>query len=361
MAHLNVRERRIEAKIAWVGAELDAIAAAFDRLGAGASTVDARAKDALTLAWTAAAHPRFRDCGVKIDLVGLGGSPSDARVKEVLEGADGIVFVASPHATERASDRALLETVNGARSASVPVVVHATDDVVATLAPALPHADGATETLELALTEVLAALETKSANGTTTTNPTADGTPPLLGALKRILIEAVDRHVEALEPRFVAGRDGVYKRIEGALAKLVERTSIGEKQLVALRDRLDALSAGSVAKTDLTAAVTRIQRMREEIGTEVVRALEGQRRADREQLVAATTATTEAITAVGTRITATAKSNDAKTREIEASVETLRAENAETFAKIDTRLETLQGTLESLIEELKKPKKGWFT
>lgn len=371
MAYLNVRERRIEAKIAWVGPELGAIASSFDSLSsAGNPKVIDSAHDVVSLAWTAAAHPRFRDCGVKIDLVGLGGAPSDEHLKSVVGDADGIVFVASPSPTAGDANRAVFRALGRARSKEVPVVVHvsaavdasalAPGDVIAALeATTLPRAGGVVETLELTLAEILGALEAKAPNESTAVT-SGDGAPPLLGALRRILTETIDRHIDALEPRFVAGRDGLFGRIEGALAKLVERSAVDEKQLIGLRDRLDALASGTVAKGDLTAAVTRIQRMREEIGGEVVRALEGQRRADREQLAAATTTTTKALDAVDGRIAAVAKTSEAKVGDVEASVETLRAETSESVGKLSAKIEVLQETLEALIEELKRPKKGWF-
>src|SRR4051794_29815379 len=99
MAHLNVREHRIEAKIAYVGPLATGIATTIDRLRAESSFTDAPsdAENAVALDWRPARSERFRDHDIFVRVV----VPRSESFDDVLRVADGVVFVGAPEEAER--------------------------------------------------------------------------------------------------------------------------------------------------------------------------------------------------------------------------------------------------------------------
>ena len=102
MAYLNVRERRIEAKVAYVGPDLSGKTTNFDRLRQVAqdpriARVDAPSvggQDLLSIAWQSPERTRFRDCDLLVKVVATHGAASGTSFDDVLGDADGVVLVA---------------------------------------------------------------------------------------------------------------------------------------------------------------------------------------------------------------------------------------------------------------------------
>lgn len=141
VAHLNLRDHRIEAKIAYVGPEAH-ILSTFDRLRNEPAFT--RTRDRM-LDWRPTTK-RFRDCDIHVTLVVGEG-----------EGADGVVVV---------EERAPASTV---------------EEELARL--------------ERALGQVLASLEAAPASNA---SASADGAHPLLTALRKVLDDTVRQHVAEL-------------------------------------------------------------------------------------------------------------------------------------------------------------------
>ena len=97
MAYLNVRERRIEAKIAYLGPELAGRTTNFERLRDGSKdariakvrTTSDETGTRLSLAWQLEEAARFRDCDVVVELV----APHAESTDDVLREVDGVVLV----------------------------------------------------------------------------------------------------------------------------------------------------------------------------------------------------------------------------------------------------------------------------
>src|SRR5580692_1629892 len=291
MAYLNVRERRIEAKIAYVGPDLAGKSANFDwlrktkddaRIGRIASASDAG--DILSIAWQPPERARFRDCDVLVKVVAHGGETARRRFDGVFSDVDGIVLVVDAHPAAQPRNKDSLVTVRDALERAerhgVPVVVQvnktdlpdalsASDVVSAMDAGAFPHVaasavrgDGVVDTLEAALNQVLASMQREG--GLSDASPTAQKLPvpeapgrgpadsghPLLAALRQVLRDTVREHVEDLEGRLVA-------RLEASLDRIAQSQARGEasggdmpKVLSDLGDLVMELSYRTVALTD---------------------------------------------------------------------------------------------------------------
>lgn len=231
MAYLNVREHRLETKIAYVGAAMSGRATNFERLGH--SEVKG---DTLALYWKPTDTTTFRDCDVRVRLVASIGEASGEQVIDLLRDADGVVFVADsdPDAQER--NRASLTLVREALatqpSRDVPVIVQVNKTDLADAVPAETmtttlslgnwpcvkasacRGEGVVETVERALESVLASLREESRDDvTSSTDVQRLGAPrsapregnPLLVALRQVLRETVTAEVDELERR-LAGR-----------------------------------------------------------------------------------------------------------------------------------------------------------
>ena len=244
MAYLNVRERRIEARIAYVGPDLAGKTTNLEHLRT--ATRDARIArveapqvgggDVLSVAWRPPENARFRDCEVIVRVIAQGRSPSGSRrLGEVLHEVDGVIVVADAHPAARPRNHASLielrEALARSERASVPLVVQVnkTDlpdaipaaDVVRTMdAGPLPHVeasalrgDGVVDTLELALVQVLASMQREgdptdaahAARGAARLGGGATDTGhPLLAALRQVLRETVQDHAAEVEARIAA-------------------------------------------------------------------------------------------------------------------------------------------------------------
>jgi hypothetical protein len=244
MAYLNVRDRRLETKIAYLGPLHSGRTTNFDQLGGGEV-----GGDILALFWKPKAETMFRDCGVRVQLVTARGEPTDAQVVDLLRDADGVVFVADADPAAQDRNRDCLAGVRAALSLhsgrAVPVVVqlNKTDlpDAVSpeTLARSLQlgewpcvsasaaRGEGVVETLERALDDVLETLcaDPKDMNENSeeeaeTSRASARRTPregnPLLSALRQVLRETVVAEVDELEGRLVARLEGLFAQLSAA-------------------------------------------------------------------------------------------------------------------------------------------------
>ncbi|MDB4943201.1 MAG: hypothetical protein JWP97_2735 [Labilithrix sp.] len=347
MAHLNVRERRIEAKIAYVGAEL---AGNLDHLAN--VTRDARrgkvetllgdAADRVSLAWSDAA--RFRDCSVMVDVVAQRGPVTEERFRDVMRGTDGVIVVVDSAPDANARNEATLSLVREILASEpareVPVVLQVDESVV--------------ETFDMLLDQVFAALPARrdEEEGPATVQPKAwsDGGHPLLTALRGVLRDTVSEHMEQLETRMAARVDASFERVNGAVARIEAR----------------------------------LDRMRDELKAETVRTVETRARAEREHLATATGSLRKSIEAVSADV----KTGDARARvaevaaalaalgprldqletavrqrgaRTEETVVTLHGDTTQRLTGTDERVDAVSARVAEIVEELKKPKKSWFT
>ena len=133
MAQLDVRERRMETTIAYVGARLAGKATNLHHLktdsARGRSTDLQISEDTLSLEWSPRRADRFDDCDVAVKLVAAKGAPSTARLDEVIGSADGVVVVVDASPSARAERARVLSLVRDALSKGsarkIPVVVQA--------------------------------------------------------------------------------------------------------------------------------------------------------------------------------------------------------------------------------------------
>lgn len=264
MAYLNVRERRIEAKIAYLGPELAGRTTNFERLAAPASgSKDARIGKVrtssdetaarLSLAWQLEEATRFRDCDVVVELV----APCESATDDLLREADGVVVVVDAAPSSQDRNRASLASVQKAleriQRGSVPLVVQinkvdlpdalSVESVVDGLdAAALPHVSaiatqgqGVVETLATAMDGVLAAMQTRP-DETHATH--VDPTHPLLSALQEVLRQTVRDHLDEVSST-------VADRVEASITRLEDRLRNLEASIARVDERVLSLEASS--------------------------------------------------------------------------------------------------------------------
>ncbi len=274
MAYLNVRERRVETTILYIGAEGAGRSTNVEQLGRRATpsvevatrTLEDGAGDVLAIDWVAPADVQFRDCSLTVRVLAAQGPLSAERTRAMLRAADGVVLVldARPDAHEdnRISANVVREALADDRRQSVPVVVQVnkTDapdalplpEVLAPLDEAWPHVparaasgEGVVETLERALQGVLESLQAhadRSAGETLApphpaTSPKAEGNP-LLAALRQVLRETVEEHVALLETRFATRLDRELERRFAADTIEVRRGLVEQARALASLERL---------------------------------------------------------------------------------------------------------------------------
>lgn len=354
MAYLNVRERRLEAKIAYVGPAQSGKSTNFVHLGGGSLE-----NDVLGLFWRPKDGVTFRDFAVRVHLVLARGGASTA---SLLRDVDGVVFVADATAEAQGRNREVLAAVKQALAAAsthaVPIVVQVNksdhpdalslEDVAAPLDVAgLPivsasatRGEGVVETAERALAAVLEVLHTR-APAETMPPPTViprDGNP-LLTALREILRDTVAQQVAAMESRLEARLDRALDAQTVLAAKLIE-----QREAIA---SLDLAMRGLASDVSATVRITREQ------GTSAA--------ATRKSLDAMAAEVKGSRTAIEASVAAVLP----RLAELETTLGgQLHEGNGRVTAEVEQRsaavASQLTGQLEALIEELKKPKKGWF-
>lgn len=306
MAYLNVRERRIETKIAYVGADLVGKATNLEALKSAtrdgkSGAVEAHTSpdgDLLSLAWRPADRTLFRDCDVLVEIVAQRGPIAELAERETLRDVDGVVIVMDARSDAREQNRASLLLVNealerGARS-QVPCVLQLNKfDLEDALAPSVmldaieasqfrhvtasaARGEGVIETLEAALAEVLARMQEEPAPDDRTREtlvPTnVEHTHPLLSALRQVLRETMTEYAAELEARVAKSLQRSLGEIERAATEGQRRTS---EQLEALRIDVERLRAA--VEMDILAApsadvvVARMDRLKQELNGEIAR------------------------------------------------------------------------------------------
>ncbi|MBX3259197.1 MAG: hypothetical protein KIS78_13890 [Labilithrix sp.] len=413
MAHLNVRERTVAIRIAYVGGERAGKQSTFSRLlEADGASAESFVDDGETLALnvrasTSAAAP---DCGMVIRLFGHRGGVREMTAGPLLRDADGVVVLvdADPAAAERnrRSVRAVRELL-GARRVPVVVQVNKVDmaagdasrDIVHELGvdawPNVPTSarsgEGVEATLNRVVDDVMQAMTQPKLEGEEheTMRPKPADPNPLLSALRRILEATVEEHVGKLGERLDVRLE---QRFE-ALGKHLEET----RELVARNiEDLDALNAGTVAfrrqALSNDAELLRAARhapTREDLATtvgalraEITRASDAAlaavkesghvAKAHTERAATAIVKDTRQVTTEGLLAPLTARLAELE-RRVDAVAEITR-KLPETTARsamlgealtrdlqaVDARAERVEVLLVELTEELKKSKKSWF-
>ncbi len=283
MAYLNVRERRVETTIAYVGPLGSGKATNLEQLGRRShpSAVEAVRRndergEALVLDWTATAHAHFRDCSVSVRIVAPKG-PSPEHIRRLVQESDGIVLVLGAEPAAAGENQRFADLVRGAVASStkpnVPVVVQvnksdlpdalAAEEVVRRLDAEWPHltatalsGDGVVATLESIVEQVLSALR---GGHDSTPSEIEQGrvgarveSNPLLTALKQVLRETVRDHVTELGERFAEtlARDSaaameMQEKNTSELAALrlalVDESARTRASLTTLREEVEAL------------------------------------------------------------------------------------------------------------------------
>jgi len=346
MAYLNLRERRIEATIAYLGAGTDG-APITDLLTramahvAGGSAAISDTGDAVAVTWKPTHADRFRDCELVINV--LAPRSHNAPLGHV----DGVVLVVNAKASAEASNRASLAAVRDALVANerstVPIVLSMREsqtEGALDSAEAL-SAIGATDlrcvvegstpavalvsTLEAALEEVLMSLESSQTNSTARPGPhestagaqastAAEEAHPLLTALKDVLRRAMLEHMEHLERRVTA-------RLEAQMALTIGRLTNVEQSLAALHN---------------------------EVRSEVVRLSDTRARTDGGHLNKPTTA---GAAPTPPRLVVVNRSIEQRAIALEDSVREMRAAMGDSFVALEERLNLLDIRISQAAEQ----------
>lgn len=361
MAYLNVRERRLETTIAYVGATTNL--ACLE----GAARVLEDDDALLALAWAPADAPRVDGCDVMVRLVA---PRSDEQLFALLADADGVVVAADGgHA---------LDMVR-AHAAERPVLVQEGDGLVATL--------------EAALASVIAAMKSR-----TTPVPAAADPNPLLSALREVLRETVREHAESMDRAMTTAIEAALAPVRAELVSLKNALTVSARESArALNAQGQAIDAhtqrlGDLATTmastmaqlgrlesiehgarDLAVKVGAIETgLREELATRsrqerdhmtsssavLRRAIEGiandVRKSDRGAELGALAKRTEALESSVLR--ELREGMTPRITHVVDSVEAGRASSAEVLA----RTNETHAVVAELVDELKKRKKNWF-
>jgi mutual gliding-motility protein MglA len=462
MAHLNVRDKVIEAKVAYVGAERSGKRTNFMALHAQRGAIaETFVGDGAFLALdvTPDEHGRFNDCALVVKLVGQRGVPTASGVATLVEDADGVVVVVDAAASAVEANRRSVELVRATlRERAVPVVVQINKTDLADAVPAeevalaldlaawpyvpavAANGNGVRETFNRVVRDMVQSMTQSDPDDDTTPGsteaPKGDG-HPLLSALRRVLESTAEHHAKRLaedlavrlERRLDVRLDTLAARldaVESATGALRANLTATEKLIDAVNDRVAATEAGTdvlrhqlATCTDELLKSARHACSREDLMTsasdlraEVVRAIDAAAVATRDYVTSTSTVLKRSVESVGADVkkgtsrdavtdvvarleeldgraqaiassvqassavlaSLTARSNEGEaaiSREIREAVgrrlaaidEAIKDLSAQTGASVSSagdRAARLEALIGELIEELKKPKKGWF-
>ncbi|HRH00207.1 MAG TPA: hypothetical protein PLR99_28375 [Polyangiaceae bacterium] len=316
MAYLNLRDRRIEAKVAYVGPTAGGKATNLQQLSRLSGGLQVVAEgDTMSLSWQPVDTKRFRDCDVVVRVVTQRGAPSDDRLLELLREVDAVVLVADAEPGASGRNRECLAAVRRALAVgrrprvSLVVQVNKTDlpdalgaqVVIEQLdAREVPHVvasalqgQGVVETLEAAVSDILAAM-----NEEITVEPTpdtvrpggrapagaTDGGHPLLTALRQILRDTTREQADAMATR-VSERleDAVSRvalqvvRVDAALGASAAAQRTTEEQLCGVAASLEEVTVSLAARAtteDLAVVASSVSRVRADVTARLTEALE---------------------------------------------------------------------------------------
>lgn len=289
MAYLNVREKRIEATIAYVGPELAGKATNFaelarDQRAGRASLLKATELPVgklLKLDYRPYASGKVEDCEVTLELVAAHGQTPAGVQSELAQSADGVVFVVDSDpaalARTRAALDALREILREQRARGRPVVVQLNKrDLPHALSPSelvaslelgdLPtvlasaaKGDGVASTLSRVIEGLGGALKAPptpvAASSQHVQPPRSEGNP-LLSSLRKLLQETVSEHVEALGKQL---RDQIDERlapVEHLLKAAAENACLDGEEAARTRACLDSLKERANEQREAMRALT---------------------------------------------------------------------------------------------------------
>ena len=333
MAYLNLRERRIEAKIAYVGAALAGRGTHFfEHLVGKVEKSIAPSDDVISLAWQPSALEHFKDCAVYVNLVASDGSVAE-KLDDFLRGADGVVVVvdASPTAEDRnrAAVTAVKEAIARGERPGVPVLLQV-DQV------------DVPETAQAALEQVLAALQAERPSAAAE----APNRHPLLDALRQVFRETVKEQVGELERRMTAQFEKALELHEkrsqadvGLAIQVVEQTQEASATLASISTRLDRLRAD---RDQQSVAAAGTKKSIEALSADI-RALDGR------------------FDELAPRIDEIEASTVQRSARVEQSVRSFGIDLTAALASTHEKIAAVETRVSEIVEELKKPKKGWFT
>ena len=279
MAHLNLRDRIIEATIAYVGGSAGEATANFERVTrdsergrAGAlATKAVGTGQLLSLDWRPRHGARMNDCELSVTLVSAGEGLDAETMDGVLVDADGMVLMleGTPDAADR--NRLAVARVQGALARApdrtIPVVVQvnrvdgaeieSTETLGAEGWPRViacaAKGDGVMETLQRAVDGVVESMHQRgaadNAGARAPGSPRVEGNP-LLAALRQILHTTVADQMAAMETRLVTKLGGARGADQAAPATSKDLEAIAER-LAALEARAPADDGGKRASKTL--------------------------------------------------------------------------------------------------------------
>ncbi|MBX3198421.1 MAG: hypothetical protein KF894_09845 [Labilithrix sp.] len=367
MAYLNVRERRIETKIAYVGPELAGKTTNLQHLKGGARR--ARASDlspdgdALSLDWRPLEKSRFDDCELTVQLVASRGSLSTERLDTLLEDSDGVVVVVDAAPTAREENLRTLSLVREAlarpsvRRMPVVVQLNKTDLSEAISASEVASSvewpivtasavrgEGVVETLETALSNVIASFDERAPSEPRVSSKMNEH--PLLGALKEILRETVSEHMATVardtSAKIASAVAAHLAQTERAVEELREAVAASTRDLssaLAVQERTIAEISLRLVETQAMAFDLATRRDVEASESRVRDDLSTQARAEREHMTAAAAVIRRGVEALGVDL----KKQDARDKVVQ-----LAADQAELGVKLESLTKALAPTAASI-------------
>lgn len=392
MAELNLRDKVIEARVAWVGLDLETVSGHF---GSRAQVAESPA-DRVVVDVGPLHSELLRDCSLRLRLVAERSGLSAEGTRDLLEAADGVVIVEDAGANDQGSSA--VELVRGLLAERrTPVIVRA-----------LGH--GVDETLKQVVDAVIESMS--QANGkvgaSNDTSPAdrSDERNPLFNALRRVLERTAEAQAQKLaddvSERFERSLDerlrGLVERVE-AVERAQTAAGLFEHHQSRASEELLEAARHSCTREDLAASVA-------DLRTELAKIAEVSDGAARE-IVTASSAVRRSVDAIGSEVRRTAAKDavhdltkkvgelkdesSAQLSRLAAAVPELpaRISNVEAAGKLvaretgrvtehvaaidarlqevvrglevdHPRLERIEVLVNELVEETRKSKKGWF-
>lgn len=277
MAHLNVRENRIEATIAYVGPELAGKATNFMQLQqeqhGGAQkrrAPELLVGQLLKLDYRPKAADKVDDREITLELVAAHGATPVHAQRELAEAADGIVFVVDSDPGALARNRGMLDglrdTLTEQRTRGRPVIIQLNKrDLSHALSPSELSAalelgdfqtvlasakkgDGVSSTVHRVIAGLSGALHAPTPAFKASAQaqaPRSEGNP-LLASLRQLMRETVREHVELLGKQLMEQIDARLVPVENLLKAAAESAQLDDEEVARTRACLDLLKDSAV-------------------------------------------------------------------------------------------------------------------
>ena len=361
MAHLNVRDRRMETKIAYVGAKLAGKATNLRHLKSdeihGRSSDLLVEADALSLEWRPLRREPFDDCDVAVNVIAAKGEASPMQLDQILASADGVVVVVDSARSAQEETARVLALVRNAIAAKnarpIPVVVQANkvdlddaasvQDIAASVDwPVIPasaaRGEGVIETIETALAKVLAAMKDRPTVAASTESETsAKADPhPLLSALRAVLRETAAEHMAELERQAA-------ERIASSVSEALDRSErllseLRTMMLMNAKETARALASQEAALGNLAGEVRQLSAAESGVTTRLDHLTANQQKLQ-DDLAARSRTDREHVTALTSAIKRNIQALEVDMRRLDAREH--YAHVAAELAKLDSKVETL--------------------